>query len=530
MPTTTTLDDDEVVILDDDDENEPERPKLAVFIQERLRHQLVDVKAELNTEKEEHEDARETVYAQHTLAEFERSKYDSLLTLCKQSSESGEPVSRQAWEEIDGRTFKAPHLQVATPAATPVATPMATPLTTSVATPVATPVVATPGATPGAGSGRSKRTLDTSQEQPVSKLRANCQGGDIGMSRTPAFKAGDRVKGRWGASMGGPMVGAWYDGRVEKVHGDGTMHVKYDDGDEEPRVLPRYVKHIVAPVAGQSAPAPARAPAARPPAPTLAPEPAAEPAAASLSAAKDHGDLRDQALPIHPKAPGGRATTNDAEEPLRKDAEKVVKAQLRSVRRAEGQNLLVTGSLASGQGCGTRIAVRADEGDIGTWFLKLSPQEGPLGGGVFFAWLRFPTDFPDVGPYFAMLTPTCIFTKKSTGVFGTGSVCLTATYPHTNSSPRSRAKWSKMWRDTLGSSMVHWLVALIASMDKASTSPGEFAHVLRNGTEERAKGTQSTTGLSVEDLAAACQKSVQDCGAHNAHPELAAVVQLFDDD
>ena len=126
-----------------------------------------------------------------------------------------------------------------------------------------------------------------------------------------------------------------------------------------------------------------------------------------------------------------------------------------------------------------------------------------------------------------MLTPTCIFTKKSTGVVGAGSVCLTTTYPHTHN---SRPKWRKMWRDALGSSMVHWLIALIASIDRASTSPGEFAHVHRNGTEERADGTRSTIGLSVEDLAAACQKSVQDSGAHNAHPELAAVVQLFEDD
>ena len=174
--------------------------------------------------------------------------------------------------------------------------------------------------------------------------------------------------------------------------------------------------------------------------------------------------------------------------------------------------------------------MRADEGDIGTWFLKLSPQEGPLGGGVFFAWLRFPSDFPDVAPHFAMLTPTCIFNKESTGVFGTASVCLTHTYLHTAS---SRARWSKMWRNEaiFGSSMVLWLIALAASIDMASTSPAELASVRqRDGIEERAQGTQSTIGLSVEELTAACQKAVHDCGEHNAHPELTAVVQLFEED
>lgn len=174
--------------------------------------------------------------------------------------------------------------------------------------------------------------------------------------------------------------------------------------------------------------------------------------------------------------------------------------------------------------------MRADEGDIGTWFLKLSPQEGPLGGGVFFAWLRFPSDFPDVAPHFAMLTPTCIFNKESTGVFGTASVCLTHTYLHTAC---SRARWSKMWRNEaiFGSSMVLWLIALAASIDMASTSPAELANVRqRDGIEERAQGTQSTIGLSVEELTAACQKAVHDCGEHNAHPELTAVVQLFEED
>ena len=351
------------------------------------------------------------------------------------------------------------------------------------------------------------------------------QGGDpknqlaMSMNQTPV---GTRIQGRYGASKLGSMNTRWYDGRVEEVHSDGSLRVKYDDSDEEDRVLPRYVR--VAPVAEQSAPAPARAPAAVPPAPTLAPEPAAG-LAASPSAANKHGN---QALPIHPRAPGGRLKSlRNAGQPLRKDAEKSVKAQLQSVRRAEGQNRLITGSLASGQGCGTRIAVRADEGDIGTWFLKLEPQEGPLGGGVFFAWLRFPSDFPDVAPHFAMLTPTCIFTPESTGVLGTASVCLEATYPHTTS---SRARWSNMWSNIFGSSMVLWLKTLAASIDMASTSPAELANVKRDGTEERATGTRSTMGMSVEDLTAACQKSVHDCSAHNAHRELAAVVQLFEED
>ena len=90
-----------------------------------------------------------------------------------------------------------------------------------------------------------------------------------------------------------------------------------------------------------------------------------------------------------------------------------------------------------------------------------------------------------------------------------------------------------MWSNEaiFGSSMVLWLKTLAASIDMASTSPAELANVRqRDGIEERAQGTQSTIGLSVEELTAACQKAVHDCGEHNAHPELTAVVQLFEED
>lgn len=44
------------------------------------------------------------------------------------------------------------------------------------------------------------------------------------------FSAGDRVRGLYAVKSGRPR---WFAGRVKGVNKDGTLHVWYDDGDEE---------------------------------------------------------------------------------------------------------------------------------------------------------------------------------------------------------------------------------------------------------------------------------------------------------
>lgn len=48
--------------------------------------------------------------------------------------------------------------------------------------------------------------------------------------RAVSFSAGDRVSGLFAVKSGRRR---WFTGRVKRVNEDGTLHVCYDDGDEE---------------------------------------------------------------------------------------------------------------------------------------------------------------------------------------------------------------------------------------------------------------------------------------------------------
>ena len=52
-------------------------------------------------------------------------------------------------------------------------------------------------------------------------------------------KLGDRVRGKFQGQIGGRN---WFDGVVTAVYEDGTCDLDYDDGDNEERVAPRFVK------------------------------------------------------------------------------------------------------------------------------------------------------------------------------------------------------------------------------------------------------------------------------------------------
>ena len=90
------------------------------------------------------------------------------------------------------------------------------------------------------------------------------------------FALEEQVVAKFLASSKGGQSTGWYKGKVVARHDrDETFvyDIKYDDGDQESSVLPRYVRSCVPPAARQASPheataqAPAPAPAARAPAP-----------------------------------------------------------------------------------------------------------------------------------------------------------------------------------------------------------------------------------------------------------------------
>ena len=55
---------------------------------------------------------------------------------------------------------------------------------------------------------------------------------------------GDAVKAKYKASVHGPACTMWYTGTVAEVHEDGTVDVRYEDGDYEAHVRREYVKPL----------------------------------------------------------------------------------------------------------------------------------------------------------------------------------------------------------------------------------------------------------------------------------------------
>ncbi len=58
----------------------------------------------------------------------------------------------------------------------------------------------------------------------------------------PWWCVGQRVRAQFGATQDGPANRRFFLGKVTRVHADGSLDIKYDDGDAEERVLPKYVK------------------------------------------------------------------------------------------------------------------------------------------------------------------------------------------------------------------------------------------------------------------------------------------------
>jgi len=56
---------------------------------------------------------------------------------------------------------------------------------------------------------------------------------------------GAKVRARFGATKHGASGTSWFDGTVTAVHSTGQCDIKFDDGDFEANVLPKYVKLII---------------------------------------------------------------------------------------------------------------------------------------------------------------------------------------------------------------------------------------------------------------------------------------------
>jgi hypothetical protein len=122
------------------------------------------------------------------------------------------------------------------------------------------------------------------------------------LSSTPAVCVGDRVKGRYRASSIGKFGTKWYNGIVSRVHpSDGTVSIRYDDGDVEDGVKPQFVKADQAGSAPPTPPPAAWAAAAAklhgppPPAAPPPPKPSAKAAPPPAPPVQPHGEMAERA-------------------------------------------------------------------------------------------------------------------------------------------------------------------------------------------------------------------------------------------
>ena len=54
-----------------------------------------------------------------------------------------------------------------------------------------------------------------------------------------------RCRGQYGATKLGPAGCSWFPGEITRVHADGSLNIKYDDGDCEKHVKSMYVKPLL---------------------------------------------------------------------------------------------------------------------------------------------------------------------------------------------------------------------------------------------------------------------------------------------
>ena len=130
--------------------------------------------------------------------------------------------------------------------ATPPTT-TATPPVTAAAPPAAPAAAAPPAPAPDLSSG-DHAGPSAAAAPAASKRAAPPASGRKRKKAKPSVRAGTRVRARWMADKSAPHgctiqhKGAWFRGRVERVHPGGACDVRYDDGDFEANVLPMNVR------------------------------------------------------------------------------------------------------------------------------------------------------------------------------------------------------------------------------------------------------------------------------------------------
>ena len=67
---------------------------------------------------------------------------------------------------------------------------------------------------------------------------------DSGSAAATTWSAGTPVKARYLASTRGSVAARWYNGVVTVAYPDGSCDIRFEDGDEEKAVLPRYIRAL----------------------------------------------------------------------------------------------------------------------------------------------------------------------------------------------------------------------------------------------------------------------------------------------
>ena len=254
----------EVIVLSDDDERPSPRPCFSQYVQEKQREVLKVKQEKLARSEDQAETSEEMMYATQNMLEFERGRFKDLLSLCKESSESGTPVPREAWEAVEQRRWRAERHTAQHPVQ-PQPQPEKKKQKRQ----------QPPQQLPTQRPKRAREPVEMVHEKVDKGWAAYQPDGDS--VEAHQLQPGDEVWGEWKDD------GAWYKG---KVTGTGmATGIHYDDGDEEDMadanarrwIRASSISILSSPPAPATAPAPAAAPAPAPatpgPMPTLSPAP-----------------------------------------------------------------------------------------------------------------------------------------------------------------------------------------------------------------------------------------------------------------
>ena len=88
----------------------------------------------------------------------------------------------------------------------------------------------------------SKAVLPSVNEPPPAKRERDPAALAAAARATAALVVGARVESRFQASLNVKWKTYWFGGKIDRVNGDGTYNVRYDDGDYEQKVKRRFIR------------------------------------------------------------------------------------------------------------------------------------------------------------------------------------------------------------------------------------------------------------------------------------------------